>query len=101
MEQENRNLLKGLGVAVALAFVAALVGKVAGFSVLNDGADAAITAQLVAEAQKRHAAALPCDITIAQFGPGERWKSHHHTYECARTARSLPAGVLTSPVAQR
>ena len=41
-----------------------------------------------------------CDLTIAQFGPGERWYSHYHVYACVSAARELPAHIMTHPLAE-
>ena len=52
---------------------------------------------IVAEVTARIALS-PCNVTVAQFGPGERWFSHHHVYECVTAAREIPPYVLTSPL---
>ena len=89
MEQERqRNLWAALVLGVGLALTAALVSKSTGLALYDEGAEAAITAQLGPR----------CDLTIAQFGPGERWLRHHHVYECVTAARELPPHVLTHPL---
>lgn len=62
-----------------------------------DARDAEITAKHEAEAQARKAI-RPCDLTIAQFGPGERWYGHQHVYECVAAAREVPNHILTMPI---
>lgn len=39
-----------------------------------------------------------CEITIAQYGPGERWVPKPPVLACAGAMVALPAHVLTSPV---
>ena len=43
---------------------------------------------------------VPCDITIAQNGPGERWAPHPPQPACASAARELPSHILTSPITE-
>ena len=42
----------------------------------------------------------PCDLTIAQFGPGERWIQHAHVYECVSGTRELPTHLMTYPLVE-
>lgn len=56
-----------------------------------------ITAELVAEANDRKAF-RPCDLTIAQFGPGERWSPQAKEPSCATAARDVPPHILSSPI---
>lgn len=44
--------------------------------------------------------ARQCDLTIAQFGPGERWYGYPHVYECVAAARDVPRHILTYPLAE-
>lgn len=76
------------GIVLALAIINGSFG---------DAEDAEITAKFEAEARDRKAV-TPCQLTIAQFGPGERWYQHQHVYECASAARELPAHILSWPL---
>lgn len=91
MEQERQgNLWAALGLSLLVAGAAVWAAEVTGIPLFDEGAEAVLVARL----------ALPCDVTIAQFGPGERWMRHHHIYECARAAVTIPAHILTWPLAQ-
>lgn len=91
-----------LGVALCLGVLGAAFGAahVTG-AALSPLLDAQVTAKIEAQAAERKSDIRPgCDATVAQFGPGERWVTHHHVYECVRFARAVPNSVLTSPIAR-
>lgn len=92
-EDPQGSILKALALAVALAVGAVAAAEFTGFAIFGAADDAEIAENLVAEAR--------CDLTVAQFGPSERWVRHQHVYECATAARELPSYVLTFPLVQQ
>lgn len=93
---ENRPLEKKDAKAIGMA---TLVITLALSSISpNESKQAEITARLVDDASARKAF-RPCDVTINQYGPGERWMSPSLP-SCASFAGAVPNNVLTSPVAQ-
>lgn len=95
-ETRSGNLKALAGAALLAAFTVA-AAEVTSVQLFDEGAEAEVTATLVADALERKAL-RPCDITVAQFGPGERWYSHHHIYECASAAREVPNHILSYPL---
>ena len=89
--------------AAGLAAAAAIFAICAFFDIplFNEGAEAAVTAAIVDDRVRgAPGAPLPCDLTIAQFGPGERWFKHRHVYECVTASREPPAHLLSSPLSR-
>ena len=41
---------------------------------------------------------IPCQITIAQYAAGERWRPHPPQPACAGAAREVPSHILSMPV---
>lgn len=85
----NALILTLAPIAVAMAF-----GKV-----LSDGDDAAVLARVEADVAARKAL-KPCDVTIAQYGPGERWLNPPPS-SCGGALGAVPNNVLSTPVAAK
>lgn len=48
---------------------------------------------------KRTTAPKPrCDVTVAQYGPSERWAPHPRQPACAKATHDIPNHILTIPV---
>lgn len=74
---------------VAAAFAAAAVALAAVTGSLDDGRAAAVTDGMVKEA---------CAVTVAQYGPGERWVSPSPSPACAGAVVPAPSYVMSSPL---
>lgn len=62
---------------------------------------AVVAATFVDEKPQPVPVAPECEITIAQYGPGERWAPNHHKPVCAGNAAALPAHVLSFPIKEQ
>lgn len=96
LADRQSRLFPALGLAVILAASAVAAAEVGAFSLFGHADDAEVIGKLIAES----AARKDCPISIAQFGPGERWRQHHIVYQCVRAARETPAHLMSYPVAQ-
>lgn len=89
MHESTKTEAKLLALAAALAVVAVTLAEFGDFPLLNDGADAEVTAALVAEA------------CIRQFGPGElHGVSSLNPLTCVSAAGAEPRHVLSMPVSR-
>lgn len=70
----------------AVFIVCALIGIIAAFAVPRAPRD-------VAPERQPH-----CEVTVAQYGPGERWVPKPPVPACAGRMVALPDHILTSPV---
>lgn len=88
------DLIRPLAI-ILLVIVAGIVTAVAVWKArpFDAARDAEIMAAIEAEAAAKKAVD-PCTFTIAQFGPGERWRNHHHYYECAAGAQTSVYGEV-------
>jgi hypothetical protein len=84
-------------VVTILALLAAFVGNI-------DFAEELTLEAMEKEARPARVAEIleakadPCDFTITQFGPGERWAPKQPDAKCVAAAKALPNYVLTLPI---
>ncbi len=42
-----------------------------------------------------------CEVTVAQYGPGERWRPNPPLPQCAGGVSALPTHILTIPIQEK
>lgn len=84
---------------ILAALVAVILGGLYAIASSMDLADA-LTADTMRKERLALAATLSalCPVTVAQYGPSERWNPRPPHPICADVARALPNHILTSPM---